>query len=117
MLQQQPMHHHHSINKSFVFLRQQQDVSEIEEVEANSIEVVNNDETIYTALLTPEDHYQELNPNPAITADPIPIPETLPEKTEQMTSLSLPSLASSSSTRNYLTMTGTSLKQILTAQQ
>ena len=73
----------------------------------DAIEVVSNEE-IYTALLTPEDHYQELNPNPAGgMADPIPIPETLPEKTEQMTSLSLPSLASSSSTRNYLTMTGT----------
>ena len=97
------------------------------EHDEEAIEVVSNSEEIYTALLTPEDHYQELNPcnlpasssisintkktetanlivkNPSTT---IISQSSKRSSAKIMEGSSLPSLASSSN-KNYLTMTGT----------
>ena len=86
-----------------MFIIHRQDTPNNEQTE--TIDVVNKDETVYTALLTPEDHYQELNPIIVAAVQPLPSPKE-PEKTEIMNSSdSLPSLTTSS-TKNYLTMTG-----------
>ena len=77
----------------------------------DDIEVVNKEE-IYTALLTPEDHYQELNPS---TNAGIIIAAAKKDDSgggscsELKTEMGTNSLRSdcSSSNKNYLTMTGT----------
>ena len=80
----------------------------------DAIEVVSNEE-IYTALLTPEDHYQELNPTiiPAQAATKKTEKQQLSElnstTSQKLNCESLASLPTSvgNTSKNYLTLTGT----------